>query len=184
MNKNFANLRKTLKLKRTSPALKKKSLKHLLRHFKNHSTKKVKEDFNSKEIFTFREFKENEIIKIIKELPKNKASTFKVIPIKIMVNSFHIYSQVLTKIFNDCVKTSNFADILKYADITPVFKKVDTTDKTNHGAISTVSNFSKVFEKLIYAKISSFMETRLAKYLACFRAKHNTLHALLKMLET
>ena len=101
-----------------------------------------------------------------------------------MVNSFHIYSQVLTNIFNDCVKSSNFPDILKYADITPVFKKVDTTDKTNYGAISTVSNFSKVFEKLIYAKISSFMETRLAKYLTCFRAKHTTLHALLKMTET
>ena len=101
-----------------------------------------------------------------------------------MVNSFHIYSQVLINIFNDCVKSSNFPDILKYAEITPVFKKVDTTDKTNYGAISTLSNFSKVFEKLIYAKISSFMETRQVKYLACFRAKHNTLHALLKMLET
>ena len=41
-----------------------------------------------------------------------------------MVNSVHIYSQVLTNIFNDCVKSGNFPDILKYADITPVFKKM------------------------------------------------------------
>ena len=40
LNKYFTNLTKTLKLKKISPALKKKSLKHLLRHFKNHSTKK------------------------------------------------------------------------------------------------------------------------------------------------
>ena len=73
-----------------------------------------------------------------------------------MVNSFHIYSQLLTNIFNDCGKNDNFPDILKYADITPVFKKRDTTDKTNYRPVITLSNFSKVFEKLIYAQINSF----------------------------
>ena len=58
----------------------------------NLSTKKIKEHFNSKEIFTCREFKETEIIKTIKVLPKNKTSTFKGIPVKIMINSVHIYS--------------------------------------------------------------------------------------------
>ena len=37
---------------------------------------------------------------------------------------------------------------------------------------------------MIYAQISSFMEPKLSKYLAGFRAKHNTQHALLKMIET
>ena len=60
----------------------------------------------------------------MKELPNNKASTFKDISIKIMVNSVHIYSQVLTNIFNDGVKSGNCHDILKYVDITSVFKKV------------------------------------------------------------
>ena len=117
-NKYFTDLTKTLKLKKASPVLKKKSLKHLLRHFKNHSTKKIKKHLNSKEIFTFRVFKETEIIRKIKELLKNKSSTFKDIPVKIMVNSFHINSQVLTNTFNDCMKSGNFPDILKYADIT------------------------------------------------------------------
>ena len=73
---------------------------------------------------------------------------------------------------------------MKYADITPVFKKGDTTDKTNYRPISTLSNFSKVFEKMIYAQINSFMEPKLSKFLAGFRAKRNTQHALLKMIET
>ena len=70
-NKYFTNLTKTLKLKKICPVLKKKSLKHLLRHFKNHSPKRIKKNFNSKEIFTFCEFQETEIIKIIQELPQN-----------------------------------------------------------------------------------------------------------------
>ena len=148
LNKYFNSLTKTLKLKKTSPALKKKSLKHLLRHFKNHSIKKIKIHFNSKEIFTFREFKETEVIKTIKELPKNKANTFKDIPVKIIVKSVHIFSQVLTSIFHDCAKSGNSSDILKYADITLVFKKGDTTDKTNYRPIITLSTFSKVLKKL------------------------------------
>ena len=78
-----------------------------------------------------------------------------------MVNSLHIYSQVLTNIFSDCVKSGNFPEILKYANITQVFKKGNTTDKTNYRPISTLSNFSKVFKKLIYAQINLFMESKL-----------------------
>ena len=177
---------KTLKLKKTSPALKKGFLKHLLRHVRNYSTKRNKKHFNSKEIFSLCEFKETEIKKkTIQELPKNKAGTFKDIPMKIMVSSAHVYSQVLTDIFNNCVASGNFPDILKYAYIKyAVFKKGDTTDKTNYRPINTLSNFSKVFEKLIYAQVNSFMEPKLPKYLAGFRAKHDTQHVILKIIET
>ena len=50
--------------------------------------------------------------KIIKKLPKNKSSILKEIPVKIMVKSIHIYSNALTKIINDCVKSGNFPRII------------------------------------------------------------------------
>ena len=90
---------------KTSPALKNKRLKYLLKEFQNLYIKKIQNHFNNKEKFTFREFQRDEIIKIIKELPKNKASTFKDILVKIMVNQVHIYVHSLAKIFNDCVKS-------------------------------------------------------------------------------
>ena len=101
-----------------------------------------------------------------------------------MINSVHIYSQVLTNIFNDCVKSGNFLDILKYADITTVFIKSDATSKTNYKLISTLSNFSKKLEKLIYVQIDSFMELKLSNCVAGFHAKYNTQHVLLKLIET
>ena len=76
---------KNSQIKKTFSALEKKSLKHLLRHFKNHSIKKIKKHFNSIEIFTFCEFKETEMIRKINELPKNETNTFKDIPVKIVV---------------------------------------------------------------------------------------------------
>ena len=55
-------------------------------------------------------------------------------------------------------KNRKFPDILKYADITPVFKKGDTTDKSNYRPISTLWNFSKIFEKHIYSQVNPYME--------------------------
>ena len=96
----------------------------------------------------------------------------------------YLLSSTLPNIFNDCVKSGNFPDNLKYADITPVYKKGDTTDKTNYRLIRTLSNFSKVLEKLpIYAKINSFIGPKLSRYLAGVRAKHNTQHGLLNLIE-
>ena len=61
-----------------------------------------------------------------------------------MATSVNIYSHALTKLFNECVKSGNFPDILKYTDITPVFKKGDTTEKSNYKPINTISK--KIFE--------------------------------------
>ena len=94
---------------------------------------------------------------------------YKDIPVRIIKNAAHVYSPRLTIIFNNCIRNGKFPDILKYADITPVFKKEDTTDKTNYRPASTLSNFSKIFEKLIYSQVHSHMEPKLSKYLAGFR---------------
>ena len=57
------------------------------------------------------------------------------------------------------LKRGNFPDILKYVDITRVFRKDYATDKNNYRPISSRSNFSKMFEKLIFTDInSSFMK--------------------------
>ena len=68
--------------------------------------------------------------------------------------------------------------------MTPVFEKGDTTDKSNYKPISTLSNFSKIFEKLIYSHVNSYMEPKLSKYLAGFCRNHNTQHVLLRMIES
>ena len=99
-----------------------------------------------------------------------------------MNNSVYVYFYALTKMFSDL--SGNFLDILKCAYITPYIKKGDTTNKSNYRPISTLSNFSKIFEKLIYNQIKYFMKAKLSKYLTSFRKIHNTEHVLLKMIET
>ena len=91
--------------------------------------KKINQSYPKQETFSFREIRETETLEIIKSLPKNKATVFKDIPMRIIKNAAHVYSHRLTIIFNNCIRNGKFPDILKYVDITPVFKKGDTTDK-------------------------------------------------------
>ena len=64
------------------------------------------------------------------------------------------------------------------------FSKKETTDKSSYRPISTLSNFSKIFEKLIYNQVNSYMEPKLSKYLAGFRRNHNAQNALLRMIKS
>ena len=79
---------------------------------------------------------------------------------------------------------SKFPDILKKAKLTPVYIKGDMNDKQNYRPMmSTLSNLSKVFEKLIYCQINTYMSNKFSKYLTGFCKNHNTQHALLNMIE-
>ena len=109
---------------------------------------------------------------------------FKDIPMRIIKNAADVYFHRLTIIFNNCIRNGKFPDVLRHADITPVFKKGDITDKCNYRPISTLLNFSKIFEKLIYSQLNSYMEPTFSKYLAWFRRNHNTQHAPLRMIES
>jgi hypothetical protein len=58
----------------------------------------------------------------------------------------------LTYICNAILNTGTFPDRLKYAIIKPIFKKGDDQDITNYRPIALLTSFSKVIEKLIYAR--------------------------------
>ena len=51
------------------------------------------------------------------------------IPISIITNFATCYCEKLASIFNDCLKESNFPNLMKIAEINSVFKKFDNTSK-------------------------------------------------------
>ena len=75
------------------------------------------------------------------------------------------------------------SDIPKNAEMAPCFKKEDKVGKENTRPVSILSDFSKVFERLIYNQLNEFMETRFSKFPTGFRKNHNTQYALLRMIE-
>ena len=75
-----------------------------------------------------------------------------------------------------------FPDILKKGEFKPVYKNDDMNGKQDYRPVNTLYNLSKVFEKLIYSQINTYMSDKFSKYLTGFRKSYNTQHALLNMI--
>ena len=131
-----------------------------MKTFRNfESIKKIKESQQGAEdsSFPFKTNGEEEVKNAIKDLPINKSTISGDIPTKILKQYAQIYSKKLADIFNESIKTSKFPDILKKAEVAPVYKKDDMNDKQNYRLVSTLSNLSKIFEKLIYSQINIYI---------------------------
>ena len=82
------------------------------------------------------------------------------------------------------LKREFFPDDLKLADVSPIFKKEDSFKKENYRPVSILPHISKVFERILYKQIDTFVITKFSPYLCSFRKNHNAQNSLLKMIET
>jgi len=73
--------------------------------------------------FTFNNTTKAEIEKIIKDLNTTKSQTTTDIPVKIIKEYSDIFSDFLSTAINESFETLSFPDLLKFADITPVYKR-------------------------------------------------------------
>ena len=94
------------------------------------------------------------------------------------------YCEKLTNIFNDSLKENRFPYLMRVAEISPGFKRLDNTFKYNYRPVSTLSNFDKLFESIDYSQLNDYMENKFSKYLTGFRKNHNIPNSLLGMIES
>ena len=57
-----------------------------------------------------------------------------------------------------CIENSIFPDFLKYAEVSPVYKKGDTLSATNYRPISIPTSVSKIFEKVLVQQLSIYFD--------------------------
>ena len=100
-----------------------------------------------------------------------------------------IYKQFLSywlsKLVNLCFELGEFPDILKVAKITPIHKKESKLDFLNYRPISLLSVFSKIYEKLIYTRVYSYLikDELIYNKQFGFRSNYSTNHALVSITE-
>ena len=126
-----------------------------------------------------------ELAKIINSLNASKASGPNSIPTRLIHTASLILVPVLTKLINKSLTKGIFPSILKLAEICPIFKKGDLDDCGNYRPISLLSNIGKILEKVMYSRISTFLEecNILFDNQFGFRKNHSTNHALVNMIE-
>jgi len=90
----------------------------------------------------------------------------------------------LAHIINLSLENGIFPSDLKLAKVIPIFKSGDQSSLNNYRPISLLSSFSKIFERIIYNKIMSFLQANdiLYPHQYGFRPNHSTIHPVIHLL--
>ena len=72
-----------------------------------------------------------------------------------------IISPIISNLFNLCIETGVFLKCLKIAEVIPIYKKGDQNMPTNYRPISLLSQFDKIFEKMLFSRLFSYDKNQL-----------------------
>ena len=67
--------------------------------------------------------------------------------------------------------------------MTPMYNKLDPSDKANSRSVSVLPLLSKVFEEIIYDQLYEYLEHFLSKLLCAFRKAHSMQHAHFRLIQ-
>ena len=126
-----------------------------------------------------------QVTEVVKKLKPKNSSGHDEISTKLVKNTISNIILPLTHIINISLQNGIVPDQLKIAKVIPVYKSSDADQIKNYRPISLLPAFSKIFEKIMYNKIMSFLDSKniLYKHQYCFRPKHSTIHPILHLLD-
>ena len=107
------------------------------------------------------------------------------IPTSLLNDNVEVFSNILNTIINLSFSEGSFPELLKYADVCPIYKKKSKDKCENYRPISLLSNISKSFERAMHTRIYDFLESSNIFYELQFgfRKNYSTSHAILDIVE-
>ena len=122
----------------------------------------------------------DEVFNVIKNFKNKSTRDTKISALKIANMSYgftHAFASVINKSFQEGI----FPEQLKIARVTPIHKEGSKKDVGNYRPISLLSSFSKIYEKLMYNRLSKFLESNNSIYESQygFRSGRSCEHAIL-----
>ena len=127
-----------------------------------------------------------ETIFLISQVKRSKACGPNSIPTNILLVNIHILADPLTTILNKSILEGVFPNLLKLANVCPIYKKNDKSKCENYRPISLLSNLSKIFERMMHSRLYNLLESSnsIYKLQFGFRKKYSTNHSLLSIVES
>lgn len=120
-----------------------------------------------------------EISQILSTLKSSKAPGFDDISNIVLKKLPEKAIKLLTCIFNSCIHLNYFPKLFKKAKVIPIHKPNKPVNNPNsYRPISLLSNIGKIFEKLIYHRLSDFTSSSnvISEKQFGFKKEHNTIH--------
>ena len=138
---------------------------------------------NNMDDFRFHEITIATVAKKLSLLNIHKSTGPDAIPGKLLKQVSQEISPILCNIFNACIKGNVFPHDMKKANVTPIYKKLDSLCKGNYRPINTLSIISKIFEMLIAEQLTGHFTPVFNKFVTAYRRGYGCENALLKMTE-
>ena len=125
-----------------------------------------------------------EVMKLI-NTSKDSAPGYDEFKIKLLQAVNSIIAAPLAHIFNLSVMNGVFPDILKIANVVPLFKKEDSMLFSNYRPVSLLCTLSKVLEKIMYNRVIDFLNEHeiLFKYQFGFRKSYSSYLAITVLID-
>ena len=123
---------------------------------------------------------QNEIECIIMGLQSKTSCGYDKISNNLLKNLFRCLSYLLLIIFNQSISECVFPDLMKIAEVIPLYKANDRDAIINYQPISLLICMSKVFEKIMYQRVYTFLDLHGVLYQSQygFRNKHSCSQAI------
>ena len=107
--------------------------------------------------FLFYKTDDSSILNIINELLNKTSTEFYDLSMKLIKLIKSEIIPTLTGIFKQSLHTGIFPDKLKIAKVIPIYKKGSLNDISNYRPISLLPSLSKIFDKLIFIQLSTYL---------------------------
>ena len=137
--------------------------------YKNHPSILAIQKYSKNKTFHFEEVNIEEVEKEILKLDKIKASQKTDIPTRTIKENIDIFADFSYTSRSSAIKSSGFLSSWKLADVTPVHKKGRKDMKENFRPVSILPTLSKIFEKCMFAQMSTFFDNIFSNQQCGFR---------------
>ena len=117
---------------------------------KRHYVDLLKRTKSADSSFAFNPVTPEEVRLEIYCIPKNKSHGLYSCPTQLLKCSSNVISGILADTLNISISTGVYPSKPKMAKIIPIFKQDDDTDANNYRPIALLSNFNRIFEKIVF----------------------------------
>jgi hypothetical protein len=150
--------------------------------YKDHpSVVSIKQNNNIDRSFNFYEVTPQYVRQKIRKLNPKKAAGPDDLPPKLIKMVCNELSYEMCDIINRCIRNSIFPDDMKYANISPLYKKKDLLLKNNYRPVNVISVLAKLFEIILAEQLGLFFSDLFSDFLSAYRKRHSCQNSLLYM---
>ena len=156
----------------------------LIHHYSNHtSVTHITTSSIGRPYFNFNVVKQSDVLDKLNKLNINKACGYDNLPAKLVRCGSTVLSRSFTPLINDAITKNTFPNILKYAEVSPIFKKGDNLQRSNYRPVSVLTSLSKVAEGLICDQLMTYFSDIMSVYLSAYRKGYSCENVLIKCVE-